>query len=103
MNPRIERLRAEVQSDFSAFQEQLAELVSLDIAHVRPAVLSPESLDILLEWMSFRHFFRHAYAVKLDPARLSALQQLARPLLPALERDMQRLDLWLADLSSARP
>ncbi|MBC7794743.1 MAG: hypothetical protein H7Z43_13650 [Clostridia bacterium] len=40
------------------------------LPHVRPAILPSELTRDLLELLSFRHFFRHSYAIKLDPDRL---------------------------------
>ncbi len=42
----------------------------VELPGVRPAVLPRETLPPLLALLAFRHFFRHAYAVDLDPVRL---------------------------------
>lgn len=42
-----------------------------EIAGVRPAVVPPEVLDDWEQLLGFRHFFRHAYRVELDPAKLA--------------------------------
>lgn len=42
-----------------------------EIPSIRPAVLPRSDLHLdLIELLEFRHFFRHAYGVKLDPVRL---------------------------------
>jgi hypothetical protein len=45
--------------------------------------------------LAFRHFFRHAYAVPLDPAQLSDLRAQAEALRSPLRADLERLDRFL--------
>ncbi|MCC6623762.1 MAG: hypothetical protein IT385_21060 [Deltaproteobacteria bacterium] len=45
---------------------------TLPLPGVRPAVLAPALLADLSDLLAFRHFFRHAYAVSLDEARMRA-------------------------------
>ena len=49
---------------------ELLEQMAADVPPVRPAVLSDDQRRWLHELRTFRHFFRHAYSVGLDPARL---------------------------------
>jgi hypothetical protein len=79
----------------------LLESMSLDIEGVRPRVLSPESLRLLRGLLAFRHFFRHAYAVRLQPPRLEALREDMLELREPLERDLAQLDAHLAQVASA--
>jgi hypothetical protein len=81
----------------------LLETMSLDIEGVRPAVLSQSSLPLLRRLLSFRHFFRHAYSTALDAERLSALRQDALDLGPMLEKDLARLDDYLAAVARTNP
>jgi hypothetical protein len=46
--------------------------MTLELPDVRPAVLSPVLTPDLAKLLSFRHFFRHPYAVVLDEERLRA-------------------------------
>lgn len=63
----------------------------------RPAVLPRHLLSELLALLSFRHFFRHAYALRLDPERLGAeLRRLDR-LAPEIEAALDAFDAFLAD------
>lgn len=43
---------------------------AMAIVDVRPRVLDPDHLTVLADLLGFRQFFRHAYAVTLDEARL---------------------------------
>lgn len=79
----------------------LLESMSLDIEGVRPRVLSVESLRLLRGLLAFRHFFRHAYAVTLQPPRLEALRADMLALCLPLEQDMDRLDAHLAQVANA--
>jgi hypothetical protein len=78
----------------------LLESMALPVPGVRPAILSPVVLPLLRDLLSFRHFFRHAYAVPLDAVRLGALRDLALRVAPLWAADMQRADEWLAALAA---
>jgi hypothetical protein len=47
--------------------------MAVEIPRVRQAVLREETLNLLEEFLGFRHVFRHAYALPLDRSRLDAL------------------------------
>jgi hypothetical protein len=71
--------------------------MGLELPGVRPAVLSRASVDALRRLLGFRHFFRHAYAVELDPVQLDALRREALALAPRLVSELDRLDVFLAE------
>lgn len=73
----------------------------LTIPGLRPPLLTRELGQALHELLAFRHFVRHAYAVRLDGQRLAELRERVRRLRPALERDLDRLDAWLAEVARA--
>lgn len=54
----------------SRWHKELLDLATLELEGTRPALFGRASHDALVELLSFRHFFRHAYAVAWDPARL---------------------------------
>jgi hypothetical protein len=56
------------------------------------------SADLLRALLTFRHFFRHAYAVRLDPTKLGNVREQAMRLMPLLDRDLDRLDALLVSL-----
>ena len=83
----------------SHWHHELLEASALDIPDVRPALLSQPSLAALRELLGFRHFFRHAYAVTLDAARLEALRaRLVSAEAPILA-DFVAVDRWLAGVA----
>jgi hypothetical protein len=49
----------------------------LDVMPLRPAVIDDTAYDALDELRRFRHLFRHAYSVKLDPLRLQLVMHKA--------------------------
>jgi len=53
-----------------ASHRDLLRSMTLPLDDVRPAVLRSPLLPELGELLSFRHFFRHSYAVELDCARV---------------------------------
>jgi hypothetical protein len=61
-----------------------------DVEGMRPALLSEESYLLLNGLRSFRHFFRHAYAVPIEFAQLQINLDKARRLRPLLKRDVER-------------
>ena len=50
---------------------QLLDDAQLDLAGVRPPLLTPEAMRSWRELLKFRHFLRHAYRVDLDPAAVA--------------------------------
>lgn len=49
---------------------ELLEQMATELPAVRGAVLNADDEAALAEVLKFRHFFRHAYAVPLDPAKV---------------------------------
>jgi hypothetical protein len=76
-------------------------VMSLAIEGVRPAVLSAPTHKHLQRLLGFRHFFRHAYAIELDGARLHELRNDAVAALTPLTDDLTRFDQFLAEAGQA--
>jgi hypothetical protein len=81
------------------WHQALLESMALEIEEVRPRVLGDHSAPLLRRLLAFRHFIRHAYAVKLDRERLSGLRDDALSLEPHLAADLDRLDTFLSQLA----
>lgn len=79
----------------------LLESMVLEVPGIRPAIVSASTLPALRDLLAFRHFFRHAYSVPLDAARLAHLAQRARSVVATLQQDFDVVDRWLADLANA--
>ncbi len=56
--------------DKGRWHSQLLERMCLDVMPLRPAVIDAVAYDALDELRRFRHLFRHAYGIELDPLRL---------------------------------
>lgn len=76
-----------------------------EVPGLRPAVLPAALKRDLLELLQFRHFFRHAYGINLDPARLCAnaerLIATAPAVATALDVFESHLDATLALLAAS--
>jgi hypothetical protein len=57
--------------DRSRWHSHLLQRMKLDLLPLRPAVLDEATFDRLDELRRFRHFFRTAYGVDLDPERFA--------------------------------
>jgi len=79
----------------------LLESMGLELEGIRATVLSPASVRLLRKLLAFRHFFRHAYAVSWDLARLRELRTIAVDLEPLLLRDLDTFDAVLRALSAS--
>ena len=81
------------------WHQELLTAMGLEIEGVRPRVLGDETIGRLRRLLSFRHFFRHAYGVALDPARLEELRVVAIEVRPLVRRDFEELDRLLRALA----
>jgi len=72
----FERLCETFENHFEktgSYHERLIERMELPISGIRPAFLKPEALVAIRELKGFRHVFRHAYDLELNPLRIEAL------------------------------
>ena len=83
------------------WHQALLHASGLEIPGVRPALLSRESVELLRRLLGFRHFFRHGYAVPLDPHQLAELRREMNELAPRLLRELDQLDALLAQIAAA--
>ena len=77
-------------SDVSRWHSELIDRMTLDIPGVRPPLLSADTTQLLHRLRGFRHFFRHAYRVELDPDEVLANVARAREVHPLLWADVER-------------
>jgi len=75
-------------TDTTRWHMELLRRMKLEIAGVRPALISPELYSLLNELRGFRHFFRHAYGIELTPEKVWQVVLQARALHPLLQRDV---------------
>lgn len=63
--------------ELDRWHAQLLERMRLDTMPLRPEVIDDAAYDALDELRRFRHLFRHAYGVELDPLRLQLVMNKA--------------------------
>lgn len=78
-----------------SWHRDLVSQALVDLPGVRPAVLPREMLPSLLAILAFRHFFRHAYAVDLDPVRLRAEVDRLKAIDSAVGEALDHFDAFL--------
>ena len=54
------------------YHDTLIERVTLELKEIRPAFLPADAVREVRELKGFRHLFRHAYDLDLDPVRVTA-------------------------------
>ena len=100
----LERVARQIDGRIPAGDRSHRELLSqsmVDVAGSRPAVL-PRSLEPgLLALLAFRHFFRHAYGVKLGPARLRLELERLLLLEPVVSRELDEFAAFLQETADA--
>ena len=74
----------------AGWHRELLKRMMLDLLPVRPAVIDREAYDRLDELLRFRHFFRTAYDIPLDPVRLSVALRQAMELKPLYREQIER-------------
>ena len=71
----------------------------MDVMPLRPAVIDDAAYDALDELRRFRHSFRHAYSVKLDPRRLQLVMDKALALRAIYAGQLERFIDFLQGLA----
>lgn len=88
--------------DQTGWHRQLLQRMRLDLSPVRPAVIDDEAYEKLDELRRFRHLFRAAYGVKLDPERLSLVFRKALELRSPASRQVESFLDFVRDLQPPR-
>lgn len=80
-----------------AWHRDLVSQAMTELPGIRPAVL-PRTLQAdVLALLGFRHFFRHAYSVEIEPAKLQVHLVRVGRIAPAVETALAEFDVFLAD------
>jgi hypothetical protein len=74
--------------------------MALDIAGLRPAVLSQDTVDLLDEFMRFRHRIRNIYSFNLIPDRVKNLVEKFPIVLEKAKGDLSAFVQFLEEISS---
>jgi hypothetical protein len=74
---------------------------ALDVPGVRPPILDPRLISPLREVLRFRHFFRHAYAVELDAAKLARVGEIVSAAQPGVVASLTAFSRFITDARDA--
>lgn len=86
-------------ADTAKWHARLLEHMRLDLMPLRPAVIDDEAYDALDELRRFRHLFRYAYAIDLDPQRLTLVWHHALALKTIYREQLEVFVAFLQDLA----
>jgi hypothetical protein len=89
---RIARAFEGLPERYDRWHQELLERMSLGIDGIRPAVLRRHTAHALAPVLSFRHFFRHAYAVAFDARRLQLVAEDAERAEKLLREDLDAFE-----------
>ena len=70
------------------WHKRLLAQMSLEVADLRPALISEETRKALEELLAFRHLVRNLYGYELDAGRIEGLLQLTLGFFPRLTREI---------------
>jgi hypothetical protein len=100
---RVARLLDQTVPEGAAWHLDLLAQMRLDVPAVRPAVIPEGAQSSLQELRKFRHFFRNAYVLDLDPAqvrqRAADLLAVSAPVSASLAHLQDHLAAVLAELT----
>jgi hypothetical protein len=85
-------------TDRTSWHVELLHRMTLAIENTRPALISAMAYDSLDELRRFRHLFRSAYRLHLDPERLVLVRRKAKTLEKVYSADVARFSTFLDGL-----
>ncbi|MGF1602703.1 MAG: hypothetical protein ACFCU8_11905 [Thermosynechococcaceae cyanobacterium] len=86
--------------DHSQWHALLLRRMTQNVEGIRPRFLSDQSHQCLDELRRFRHVFRSAYSITLEPDRLELVLKQALQLESLYQTDLEVFERFLASLSS---
>lgn len=87
--------------DSSGWHAQLLSRMRLDLRPLRPAVIDAGAFEKFDELRRFRHLFRAAYGIELDPERMALVLRKARALRDVFPEQMVSFASFLRELRKA--
>lgn len=105
---RVFRLIAEIIDgslpDGQAWHKMLLEEMAREVEGVRPAVISGTTLELLDEYLRFRHLIRNVYSFNLLPEKVRPLVEGLPPALDQVAEDISGfVSLFLENTSELSP
>ena len=85
--------------NMSNFHKEILARMNIEVPKIRPAVISNQSLILLDNVRTFRHFIRHAYDCDLDMEKLQVIQNKLIKEYKCVEKDLHNFRSYLKKLS----
>lgn len=101
MFQRVAEVFENAVADRTGWHAELLRRMTLDIEGVRPPLIRAATWDSLDELRRFRHLFRSAYRLQLDPERLALVRRKAQVLEDLYRADLDRFLRFLDGLTEA--
>jgi len=98
---RVARLLDETTPQGPTWHVELIGQMQVEVPRLRPAVIDPIHVGDLHELRKFRHFFRNAYVLDLDPDQVRNHAERLTRLHPHLSRSIERLQRHLQSMIAA--
>ena len=70
------------------WHRELLEQMGLDLPKIRPAVLTPDSIQHLDQYLRFRHVVRNIYTFSFDPERIAKLVTEMDAVFPQIRQEL---------------
>ncbi len=80
------------------WHKRLLNQVALEVAGIRPAVISAETRNDLEELLNFRHVVRNIYSFELKPQRVEELVKLTTKLYPKFAKEIDAFTAFLVEV-----
>lgn len=80
------------------WHRDLLQQMNLRITNTRPAILTAETLQILGDYLRFRHVVRNVYAFQFDFERLERLVDNLRPTYDRIREDLRVFAVFLKEI-----
>ena len=82
------------------WHRELLRQMSLEIPKLRPVILSQENVNMLGEYLAFRHVVRNVYAFQFDPVRVERLVNGLPSVISKLKADLESFASFLEQIVS---
>jgi uncharacterized protein YutE (UPF0331/DUF86 family) len=89
--------------DTTRYHRELLKRMKLNVAGIRPALVSEASFRILDELRAFRHVFRHAYGYELEKEKVEHLVKKLKEGIDSVRKDVDAFRAFLEEELNPSP
>jgi uncharacterized protein YutE (UPF0331/DUF86 family) len=89
--------------DTTRYHRELLKRMKLNVAGIRPALVSEASFRILNELRAFRHVFRHAYGYELEKEKVEHLVKKLKEGIDSVRKDVGAFRIFLEEELNPSP